>query len=266
MIPCISTYSPTLIVQFFGSTVEKSKKRKLDDQERNTTDIIDSNTNAGYVIDESGALIVDDEGDLDVHMEDDRAQWEEDARDQEIPGFPDRWATAAADGSKYEAGPPNSDVIASPRKDGDTVTDLKPASPSSSRPISISKPDSKTTSPKSKSSKGKKPATGEWHTCPICWKEFNVDNAGLNAHVDYCLSKGTIMEATTSTSEDHDDDGDDHDDEDDGEQLKAKGVALGTMRKRKKRRKNAGRSDAGYDTPAAARTKLSLFGKPPGRE
>lgn len=36
--------------------------------------------------------------------------------------------------------------------------------------------------------------------CPICTRELGVDNAGLNAHVDWCLSKGVIMEATSNRS------------------------------------------------------------------
>ena len=35
-------------------------------------------------------------------------------------------------------------------------------------------------------------------TCPICSKEFYIDNAAFNAHIDFCLSKGVIMEATSA--------------------------------------------------------------------
>ena len=33
--------------------------------------------------------------------------------------------------------------------------------------------------------------------CPICGKELAVDNDGLNAHIDYCLSRGTIMKVAS---------------------------------------------------------------------
>lgn len=33
------------------------------------------------------------------------------------------------------------------------------------------------------------------HTCPICSKTLEMDNRGLNEHVDFCLSKGAIREA-----------------------------------------------------------------------
>lgn len=35
----------------------------------------------------------------------------------------------------------------------------------------------------------------ETHVCPICGKAMETDNQGLNAHVDFCLSRGAIMEA-----------------------------------------------------------------------
>jgi len=35
--------------------------------------------------------------------------------------------------------------------------------------------------------------------CPICGKELAVDNDGLNAHIDYCLSRGTIMKAASGS-------------------------------------------------------------------
>ncbi|KAH7925515.1 IMS-domain-containing protein [Leucogyrophana mollusca] len=38
------------------------------------------------------------------------------------------------------------------------------------------------------------------HTCPICGKTLDTDNQGLNAHIDFCLSKGAIMEATAEVS------------------------------------------------------------------
>lgn len=40
----------------------------------------------------------------------------------------------------------------------------------------------------------------ELQTCPICDKTMETDNRGLNAHIDFCLSKGAIMEAQTSAS------------------------------------------------------------------
>lgn len=38
--------------------------------------------------------------------------------------------------------------------------------------------------------------TEEKHVCPICSKVFRTDNASLNEHVDFCLSKGAILAAT----------------------------------------------------------------------
>jgi DNA polymerase kappa len=33
--------------------------------------------------------------------------------------------------------------------------------------------------------------------CPICMKTLETDNQGLNAHIDFCLSRGAIMAAQT---------------------------------------------------------------------
>ncbi|KAG8213936.1 IMS-domain-containing protein [Butyriboletus roseoflavus] len=40
----------------------------------------------------------------------------------------------------------------------------------------------------------------EHHTCPICSKQLKTDNQGLNAHIDFCLSKGAILEAQAEAS------------------------------------------------------------------
>ncbi|KAG9316623.1 DNA/RNA polymerase [Chiua virens] len=40
----------------------------------------------------------------------------------------------------------------------------------------------------------------EHHSCPICNKQLNTDNQGLNSHIDFCLSKGAIMEAQVEAS------------------------------------------------------------------
>lgn len=41
----------------------------------------------------------------------------------------------------------------------------------------------------------------EEHTCPICSQAFETDNAGLNEHVDFCLSKTAILAATATATE-----------------------------------------------------------------
>ncbi|KAL4078385.1 hypothetical protein V8B97DRAFT_1937068 [Scleroderma yunnanense] len=40
----------------------------------------------------------------------------------------------------------------------------------------------------------------ENHTCPVCGKYMVTDNPGLNAHIDFCLSKGAILEAQTAAN------------------------------------------------------------------
>lgn len=38
------------------------------------------------------------------------------------------------------------------------------------------------------------------HDCPVCGKTLETDNEGLNAHIDFCLSRGAIMEAQVEAS------------------------------------------------------------------
>ena len=40
----------------------------------------------------------------------------------------------------------------------------------------------------------------EHHTCPVCSKTLKTDNQGFNAHIDFCLSKGAILEAQAEAS------------------------------------------------------------------
>jgi DNA polymerase kappa len=37
----------------------------------------------------------------------------------------------------------------------------------------------------------------EMDPCPICGKFLKTDNTGLNAHIDFCLSRKAIREAQT---------------------------------------------------------------------
>lgn len=39
------------------------------------------------------------------------------------------------------------------------------------------------------------------HDCPVCGRTLETDNEGLNAHVDFCLSRGAIMEAQVEASQ-----------------------------------------------------------------
>ncbi|KAF8904417.1 hypothetical protein CPB84DRAFT_1960811 [Gymnopilus junonius] len=55
-------------------------------------------------------------------------------------------------------------------------------------------------------SKASKPASSassiklETQECPICGKTMQTDNQGLNAHIDFCLSRGAIREAQVEAS------------------------------------------------------------------
>lgn len=43
-------------------------------------------------------------------------------------------------------------------------------------------------------------STKSTQACPVCDKKLVMDNADLNAHIDFCLSRGTIMQAQKEAS------------------------------------------------------------------
>ena len=63
--------------------------------------------------------------------------------------------------------------------------------PPPARPRSQSESAPKTPKPAS----SKTSAQVESQECPICGKTLQTDNQGLNAHIDFCLSRGAIREA-----------------------------------------------------------------------
>lgn len=69
------------------------------------------------------------------------------------------------------------------------------ASASSSRAASVQP---LLTSRASTPSHNLKPKLDEFLVCPICSRELQTDNAGLNEHIDYCLSRGAIKEASAA--------------------------------------------------------------------
>ena len=71
-----------------------------------------------------------------------------------------------------------------------------PASPSSKKPTSKRKPNFI-----ERTNHDRKPAfTKETPVCPICYRALDIDNQGLNEHVDFCLSKQAIKEAQTAAA------------------------------------------------------------------
>ncbi|KAI5123920.1 hypothetical protein M0805_006338 [Coniferiporia weirii] len=75
---------------------------------------------------------------------------------------------------------------------------LKPSAPSSSSRRGNSVQPS-TSRPTEKATKERE-HEHEVLVCPICSRELETDNTGLNAHIDFCLSRGAIIEATSAAS------------------------------------------------------------------
>lgn len=132
-----------------------------------------------FIVDES--LLADSELEMEIIENDDV-----EVPETEIPDMPDRWVRSTgskpnsaaarttfsvADGQADEAGPSRSKEVAI-------------------KPLSKSKPEADMASPV---------VNVGMQTCPVCSKELSVDNAGLNAHIDYCLSKDTIRLTASSS-------------------------------------------------------------------
>ncbi|KAL1723935.1 hypothetical protein EV715DRAFT_190536 [Schizophyllum commune] len=80
----------------------------------------------------------------------------------------------------------------------------KPVSHAAARSTSV-KPTSyaASTKPPSKRPRSPEPAEeDEQHDCPICGKTLATDNDGLNQHIDWCLSRGAILEAQRQSTTD----------------------------------------------------------------
>ncbi|KIY74363.1 IMS-domain-containing protein [Cylindrobasidium torrendii FP15055 ss-10] len=84
----------------------------------------------------------------------------------------------------------DADMVEYPEDDDGAVDEdvFTPASPSK-------KPKSK-----AHSSRTSKPALLAEQECPICGKTMEVDNQGLNDHIDFCLSRDVILQAQTEAS------------------------------------------------------------------
>lgn len=55
--------------------------------------------------------------------------------------------------------------------------------------------------PKSSTSgSGTRQLISESLVCPVCGKSFQMDNEGLNSHIDLCLSRGAIRQAHAEAS------------------------------------------------------------------
>jgi DNA polymerase kappa len=116
------------------------------------------------------------------------ADSDEEEEIQELPGTPD-----AATASARRPEPPR--FFGDSDDDGD---DALPALPALPEPAGAP-PDAGSASDPDLEPAPPAPSQGGADTsCPVCGRELGaVDNAALNAHVDFCLSKGAIRAAQT---------------------------------------------------------------------
>jgi hypothetical protein len=130
--------------------------------------------------------------------EDDRAQW-----DTEIPRMPARWGnvspgTSPSKRGSWDVPQPEASTSAETPRSPAPVTPASPTTRLSESPSRLRKRRKADLSESSDSPArvANAPTSNievmQHMPCPICSKELYVDNAGLNSHVDYCLSRGTI--------------------------------------------------------------------------
>jgi DNA polymerase kappa len=105
-------------------------------------------------------------------------------RDNEFIGSEDEQPRFFADDDDEEA--VNETGV---NKDSSGAWDHSTRAPTPTKPNSRKKPSSRT-------DHDRQPE--ETHDCPICLRTLETDNQGLNAHIDWCLSKGLIKDAQAS--------------------------------------------------------------------
>ncbi|CAG7854755.1 DNA polymerase IV {ECO:0000255/HAMAP-Rule:MF_01113} Short=Pol IV {ECO:0000255/HAMAP-Rule:MF_01113}; {ECO:0000255/HAMAP-Rule:MF_01113} [Serendipita indica DSM 11827] len=154
------------IKRFFGQTDDPNtrplKRRKIsNDKEVNTTVV-------------GSILISDDEDDVDAGTS---------RKDLK------RAATATPERPRSQILP---DADVAPRASSHEPMPSQDTSPLPSKRAKT-RPDHSSTS-------RKKPdeLRSEQHICPICSKTLQTDNTGLNEHIDWCLSRSAILEASAS--------------------------------------------------------------------
>lgn len=105
----------------------------------------------------------------------------------------------SAEGGQREVRPPHSATSTSGSGSGRVPTTDVPLTGASIRPSRPTSP-SKLTSLFVPSLGLEDDAPSMSQTCPVCSKTMQTDNQGLNAHIDFCLSKGAIREAQAMAS------------------------------------------------------------------
>ncbi|KAI0075742.1 DNA/RNA polymerase [Panus rudis PR-1116 ss-1] len=146
---------------------------------------------------------------LDESHEDFMATLSQDGYEQTMPGFEeDHLHEDLEPIAKLEIGDEEDDAeigaVSTPTRSLNAV-DSSSKAPLSDRPSESRRPpaDNGKSPPRSRR-KGKSPVPADSElqaqTCPICNKTWETDNAGLNAHIDFCLSKSAILEAQVMAS------------------------------------------------------------------
>ncbi|KAF8320716.1 DNA/RNA polymerase [Clavulina sp. PMI_390] len=154
--------NPHGIEKFFDQAAEKSKKRKLEHEE-------DFEMTADTSLMELDDMFDDDE--------DDSSAVPGDVGSSEMPIMPAIAGDLETDNSPFTFETPPTAVGLEPP--GSPTKSSSPRKPQHRPPT--------------------QDAATQPQTCPICQRHLNVDNAGFNEHIDYCLSKDMILETAASS-------------------------------------------------------------------
>ncbi|TRM69516.1 hypothetical protein BD626DRAFT_13382 [Schizophyllum amplum] len=124
---------------------------------------------------------------------------EEEEQEPELSQHDDSAGVCAADFGVDGDDPVRDDAVRPPSSFD------KPSSSSSlsrGNDLPVNKPPSSASTTKAKTMKrSPSPQTPpEEHDCPICSKTLQTDNDGLNQHIDWCLSRGAILNAQRQSS------------------------------------------------------------------
>jgi DNA polymerase kappa len=162
---CVNLTFLNFSSQFFESTTDSNPRKKTKVEDIADVDEHEESMPGYHEFDET---------DCNAHAHDDELEM-----DVEVPELELLHATRTR--------PPHSTSRVEPSSNNKQAAGL-------SRPRSSSE----ASNSKSKQHRGEVPVITQ--TCPICAKVLETDNAGLNAHIDFCLSRGTIMQAQKEAS------------------------------------------------------------------
>ena len=124
--------------------------------------------------------------------------------EDEVIGFDEHDDDADLVDTQLPPDPPRKPSPSKPVSESRVFDIAKTAASSTHNARINAKPRSTSTAIRPKSSKSSsgpaRNSASESLTCPVCGKDIQTDNEGLNSHIDFCLSRGAIRQAHAEAS------------------------------------------------------------------